>query len=335
MKRVIYISVTVLVLVAVVVLLCRGYMAREYDGEETRLNVGKNFTEERLVEELNCVLGERTGKAVFDIWKLRSGTLGRAHGSYIIKPGDKAYRIAMRLRGGMQDPVNVTIANMRDYERSIDHVASNFEFGANELGEAIDSIAAVNNIDKRNSIAIILPDTYQFYWTASARSVAESMYKEWSRYWNDERVRKAERLGLTPLKVSVIASIVEEESAKSDERPVIARLYLNRLSRGMKLQSDPTVKYAVGDPTLRRILNSHLTVESPYNTYIHEGLPPGPIRMVDKSTIDGVLNAPMHGYIYMCAKEDFSGYHNFAKTLSEHNANASRYHKALNSRGIK
>ncbi|MDE5635479.1 MAG: endolytic transglycosylase MltG, partial [Muribaculaceae bacterium] len=200
---------------------------------------------------------------------------------------------------------------------------------------AIDSIAAKNNIDKECSIAIILPDTYQFYWTASARNVAESMYREWSRYWNDERLRKAGRLGLGPVEVSTLASIVEEESAKTDERPVIARLYLNRLSRGMKLQSDPTVKYAVGDPTLRRILNSHLKVESPYNTYIHDGLPPSPIRMVDKSTIDGVLNAPMHGYIYMCAKEDFSGYHNFAKTLSEHNANAARYHRALNSRGIK
>lgn len=335
MKRFIYISVTVLLLVTVVALLCQGYMAREYDGEATRLNIGKNFTEERLAEELTCVLGERTGTAVFDIWKLRRGTLGRAHGSYIIKPGDKAYRIAMRLRGGMQDPVNVTITNQRDFGRSIDQIASNFEFGADELGIAIDSIVAKNNIDKRGAIAIILPDTYQFYWTASARSVAESMFKEWSLYWNDERVCKAGRLGLSPVEVSILASIVEEESAKTDERPVIARLYLNRLSRGMKLQSDPTVKYAVGDPMLRRILNSHLTIESPYNTYIHSGLPPGPIRMVDKSTIDGVLNAPMHGYIYMCAKEDFSGYHNLAKTLGEHNANAARYHKALNSRGIK
>lgn len=335
MKRIIYISVIFLALAAVAISLCYNYATREYEEDEIRLNIGAGITGQQLGSLLKDKLGEMAGTAVYNIWKLRGGTPGRAHGSYTIRHGDKAYHIAMRIRGGMQDPVNVTIANVRDRDRAIEQIASNFEFETSDLIEAIDSVAASNGIDKSNIIAIILPDTYQYYWTSSARSVAESLFREWKRFWNDERIGKARRIGLEPTEVSTLASIVEEESAKTDERPRIARLYLNRLSRKMKLQSDPTVKYALGDPSLRRILNVHLVVESPYNTYIHEGLPPGPIRMVDKSTIDGVLDAPKHEYLYMCAKEDFSGYHNFAKTLNEHNANAARYHRALNNRGIK
>ncbi len=317
------------------ILLCYNYATRAYEGEEIRLNIGMHITELQLKSELTDVLGKSVGTAVYDIWKLRNGSLSRAHGSYRIKPGDKSYSIAMKIRGGMQDPLNVTVTNQRDRARMLDQIASNFEFGSDALGRAVDSIAAVNGIDSNNAISIILPDTYQYYWTSSAVSVAESLFREWRRYWNDDRINKARRKGLDPVEVSVLASIVEEESSRTDERPVIAGLYLNRLSKGMKLQSDPTVKYAVGDPALRRILNRHLAVESPYNTYLYPGLPPGPIRMADKTTLDAVLNAPEHEYLYMCAREDFSGYHNFARTLSEHNANASRYHKALDSRGIK
>jgi UPF0755 protein len=131
-----------------------------------------------------------------------------------------------------------------------------------------------------------------------------------------------------------VASIVEEETAKSDERPKVARLYLNRLAKGMKLQADPTVKFAVGDFSLQRITGKHIATDSPYNTYRVNGLPPGPIRIVDRRTVDDVLNAPQHGYIYMCAKEDFSGYHNFATDFATHQANARRYQAELNKRNI-
>ena len=156
-----------------------------------------------------------------------------------------------------------------------------------------------------------------------------------NRFWDKSRRSKAARLGLTPAEVATIASIVEEETAKTDEKPKVARLYLNRLQKGIKLQADPTVKFASGDFSLRRITGKHLAIESPYNTYKISGLPPGPIRVPASSTLDAVLNAPNHNYIYMCAKEDFSGYHNFASDYATHQANARRYQAELNRRGIR
>ena len=160
------------------------------------------------------------------------------------------------------------------------------------------------------------------------------MKKEYDVFWNEQRRAKAQEIGLTQVEVAILASIVEEESAVSDEYPTIAGLYINRLKRGMPLQADPTVKFAVGDISLQRILNTHLEVESPYNTYKHIGLPPGPIRIPSIKGLDAVLNYRQHNYLYMCAKEDFSGRHNFAVTLGEHNRNADRYRSQLNKRKI-
>jgi UPF0755 protein len=158
----------------------------------------------------------------------------------------------------------------------------------------------------------------------------------WHRkYWNKERTAKAKAIGFTPLEVATLASIVDEETANTAEMPMVAGLYINRIKRGMLLQADPTVKFALKDPTRKRILNKDLLVESPYNTYKHKGLPPGPIRIPTKQAIESVLNYRKHDYLYMCAKEDFSGTHNFAKTLSEHNANAMKYQQALNKLNIK
>jgi UPF0755 protein len=160
------------------------------------------------------------------------------------------------------------------------------------------------------------------------------MKKEYDRFWTKKRLEKAEEIHLNPVEISILASIVEEETARKSEFPIVAGLYLNRLRKGMRLQADPTVKFAVGDVTLKRILNYHLLVDSPYNTYIHSGLPPGPIRLASIAAIDGVLNYEEHSYIYMCAKEDFSGGHNFAVTLSEHNRNARKYQEALNRKRV-
>ncbi|MDE7125694.1 MAG: endolytic transglycosylase MltG, partial [Muribaculaceae bacterium] len=173
------------------------------------------------------------------------------------------------------------------------------------------------------------------YWTASPAAIVENLVDVRDRFWNDSRSAKARAIGLTPAQVATVASIVEEETAKADERPLVARLYLNRLEKGMPLQADPTVKFSLGEFGLRRITGAHLKVESPYNTYKYKGLPPGPIRIADRSAIDDVLDAPRHNYIYMCAKEDFSGYHNFATDYASHANNARRYRQALDRRGIK
>ena len=182
---------------------------------------------------------------------------------------------------------------------------------------------------------LFIPNTYQVYWDMNIDEFFARMQKEHKRFWNDERIEKAKRTGLTPEQVSTLASIVDEETAKNDEKPMIAGLYINRLKKDMLLQADPTVKFACGDFGLRRILNKHLTVDSPYNTYKYIGLPPGPIRIPSITGIESVLNHTNHDYLYMCAKEDFSGYHNFAKTMSGHLQNAQRYQRELNRRNIK
>ena len=173
------------------------------------------------------------------------------------------------------------------------------------------------------------------YWNVSLDGLMQRMKREHDAYWNADRKQKAAAQGLTPNEVATLASIIDEETANNAEKPMIAGMYLNRLKRGMLLQADPTVKYALKDFTLQRILNRHLEVESPYNTYKYAGLMPGPIRVPSVQAIEAVLNPAQHDYLYMCAKEDFSGTHNFARTLSEHMQNARRYQQALNKLGIK
>ena len=183
-------------------------------------------------------------------------------------------------------------------------------------------------------LTLFIPNTYEVYWNLSAEKLMQRMKREYDAFWTPARLSKAKAVGLTPIEVAVLASIVEEETAAADEYPVVAGLYINRLRRGIPLQADPTVKFAVGDFTLRRILFEHLKVDSPYNTYKHTGLPPGPLRVPSTRSIDAVLNYMKHNYLYMCAKEDFSGRHNFARTLAEHNRNARRYQAELNRRGF-
>ena len=181
---------------------------------------------------------------------------------------------------------------------------------------------------------MFIPNTYEFFWNTSAEKFIVRMHKEYERFWNDARKAKAGKLNLSPAEVVTLASIVEEETVKSSEKSRIAGVYLNRLRKGIMLQADPTVKFAVGDFSIRRILNKHLLVNSPYNTYRFVGLPPGPINYPSSSTVDAVLNAEKHSYLYFCAREDFSGYHNFSSTLKQHNKNATAYRQALSRQGI-
>lgn len=189
--------------------------------------------------------------------------------------------------------------------------------------------------DQQTILALFVPNTYEVWMDVAPRDLMLRLKKENEDFWNDDRLMQAENQALSKVEVITLASIVEQETANDAERPMIAGMYLNRLHKDMLLQADPTVKFAVGDPTLRRILHEHLKTESPYNTYIYKGLPPGPICIPSMASINAVLNPAEHDYLYMCAKEDFSGTHNFAVTLKEHSANAQKYRKALDARGIK
>lgn len=188
--------------------------------------------------------------------------------------------------------------------------------------------------DTNTIVAMFIPNTYEVYWDTSIDKLMNRMKNEYSTFWNESRKAKAKQVGLSPIEVSILASIVEEEATYSDEYPIVAGLYLNRLKRGQRLEADPTVKFALNDFSLRRILYKHLEVESPYNTYRNEGLPPGPIRVPSIKGIDATLSPQDHKYLFMCAKEDLSGRHNFATTHAEHVRNAARYQRALNEKKI-
>lgn len=185
------------------------------------------------------------------------------------------------------------------------------------------------------AVCLFIPNTYEVYWTMSADQLFARMYKEYQRFWNEDRLAKAKQLGLTPAEVATLASIVASETNKKDEHPIIASLYMNRLRKGIALQACPTVIFAVGDFSLRRVLKRHLRIESPYNTYTHRGLPPGPIRLARPDVIDAVLNAPKTDYLYMCANPDFSGTHVFSSTYAKHSAIARQYQRELNHRKVK
>lgn len=247
-------------------------------------------------------------------------------GNYVVRPGDSMREMWRRLLSGNQTPVRIVVP-----------AARTFGPVAGALGRTLmaDSTAFAAVLNRPEQMAQLIPNTYEVYWTMTPNDFLKRMEKEYERYWNADRRAKAEAQGLTPAEVATLASIVDEETAQNTEKPLVAGLYLNRLHKGMLLQADPTVKYAVGDPSLRRILFDHLNVESPYNTYLHPGLPPTPIRIPSVQALEAVLNPAKHSYLYMCAREDFSGFHNFAFTLKEHNANARRYQAALNARGIR
>lgn len=261
----------------------------------------------------------------------------RVHpGLYELKPGMSNFQLIRRLRSGLQTPVKLTFNNVRTIEElagkfSRQLMADSTAFLTSFQDSMwLDSMKFTPN----NAVCIFIPDTYEVWWNINPEKLRNKFVDSWTYFWNDKRKEEASRIKLSPVEVSILASIVEEETKKVDEMPKVAGLYLNRLRIEMPLQADPTVKFAVGDFTIRRILLEHTRIQSPYNTYLNIGLPPGPIRLPSKVAIEATLQAMRHTYIYMCAKDDFSGYHAFATTYQQHQNNAVKYRQALNKRGI-
>lgn len=235
-------------------------------------------------------------------------------------------------------PVRVTFNNQERLENFVGRIASQIEPDSVQLLQAFKepTFLKENGFTEETVFTMLLPNTFEFYWNTSAVKFRDQMAKEYFRFWNDERKAKAEKLGLTPVEVSILASIVQKETAKVEERPRVAKVYLNRMNVGMPLQADPTVIYAYKlssndfNQVIKRVYYKHLEVDSPYNTYRNVGLPPGPIFMPDVNAIDAVLNPEQHDFIYFCASVERFGYHEFATTLEQHNVNAKKYAAWLN-----
>ncbi|MDN4166358.1 endolytic transglycosylase MltG [Cytophagales bacterium LB-30] len=253
-------------------------------------------------------------------------------GRYLLKANMNNLDAIRLLRSGVQAPINLTFNTIRTKTDLAAKITTPLAISQEEFLQLLEdeSVAKSYGFTSESIMAMFIPNTYQVYWTISAKDLFERMHTEYKAFWNEERKQKAEAIGLSPVEVSILASIVQAESSKYDESPVIAGVYLNRLKRGIPLQADPTLVFAAGDFTIQRVLNKHKEINSPYNTYKFAGLPPGPINLPDIRSIDAVLNYQSHKYLYFCAKDDFSGYHTFATNLIDHMKNAQRYQDALN-----
>jgi UPF0755 protein len=257
-------------------------------------------------------------------------------GRYKLNKGMNNRTLINKIKAGNQEPVNLKYQNLRRKEDFAGYLSKQLEPDSATFIKLLDSAELVQQygFTKENIYTMFIPNTYQMYWNTPAMEFFKKMNSEYTKFWTAERKKKAEALNLTPIQVSVLASIVDGEAIYDKEMPIIAGLYLNRLSKGIRLQADPTVIFANNDFTVKRVTFALLHVDSKYNTYKYAGLPPGPVMMPSIKAIDAVLNKDNNNYLYMCAKEDFSGYHNFAETKAQHEINARKYRQALNDRKI-
>lgn len=257
-------------------------------------------------------------------------------GKYKLKDGMSNRQLLTMLRSGLQEPVKLVFNSIRFKADFASVISRQIEADSTSIMRLLnkDSFLSEYGFNSKDVAAMLIPNTYEMYWNTDAEEFFKRMHKEYRKFWNEARMKKSVSIGLSPVDISILASIVEEETQKNDEKRVIAGVYVNRLKKNMLLQADPTVRFAYGDFTIKRILNKYKETDSPYNTYKYIGLPPGPICIPSIPSLEAVLNYQKHEYLYFCAREDFSGYHNFARTIEQHNKNAQKYQAALTKAGI-
>ena len=297
------------------------------DGKDVSLYIPTNSDYKYVRNEIYS-LNVLKSKKAFDWLAKKSHYNEKVHaGRYILTDGMTNQQLVNMLRMGHQTPVKVVFNNMRTVEQLAGRISEQIEADSTSIIEEI-----LNN--EEVDATTFIPNTYEFYWNTDAEDFVAKMIVEHDRFWNETRLNKAKSLKLTPRQVSILASIVDKETRKVSEMPRIAGVYINRLNKRWPLQADPTLVFAIGDYNIRRVLDVHKKIDSPYNTYKYPGLPPGPICIPSIAAIDAVLDAEKHNYFYFCAKDDLSGYHVFASNINEHNRNAERYRKALNKNKI-
>lgn len=328
MKRYFWLSCGILVLLLVAWVLLFIPNVRT---EQIAFFIPKNATFPQLMDSLkkhDVLKNQTTFKIASKVLLYKNVRTGK----YVMGKEMSNFNLLMMLRRGQHYPVKFTFNNVRTKEQLMNKLSKYyFLFEWQDLYQLLNDRPFLEKyqLTPETAIAVFIPNTYEFYYDITAVDFFEKMFHYYQEFWNEKRVGEAEELGLTPMEIITLASIVEEENFKEKEKAIIAGLYINRLRANMPLQADPTIKFAVGDFSIKRVLNEHLTVESPYNTYKYKGLPPGPIRIPVPSTVDSVLHYTHHNYLYMCAKEDFSGTHNFTSNYQEHLRNAARYRAAL------
>lgn len=285
-----------------------------------------------IVKQKNIIIDTETFAWVAKRMKYKNVKPGK----YKITKGMSNVELIRMLRAGKQEPVKLQYQNIRLKKNFAGYIGTQLEIDSTQFLSMLDSMDLLRTLgfDEDNIFCMFIPNTYEFYWNTSADKFITKMHDEYGKFWNEERKNKAKKIGLSPIEVSILASIVDQEALVNSELKRVAGVYMNRLNRGMKLEADPTVIYAIGDFSIKRVLNRMLKCNSPYNTYMYNGLPPGPICMPSVAAIDGVLSYEKHNYIYFCAKEDFSGYHNFANNITDHQNNARKFQQALTKRRI-
>jgi UPF0755 protein len=338
-KRSIIISIIVGVCVLVGIaaaLFYKTFMAENVRNRDVTVIVPPGATFEQVMDTLrkhDVLKSEATFRKTADVLKYRTIRIGK----YDISGCRTNLDLVRLLRRGQHYPVKFTFNNVRTADQLVERVGHKFFFEPEELSALLHDRTYMQRfgLSDTTAVCLFIPNTYDIYYDITAEDFLNRMNSYYEQFWDDNRRKTAGEIGLTPVQVATLASIVEEENMRPSEKAIIAGLYINRLNKGMLLQSDPTVKFALGDFARQRILNADLQVDSPYNTYKYAGLPPGPIRIPEASTMDSVLHYRHHDYLYMCAKEDFSGYHNFTASAAVHAQNAARYRAALNARNIK
>jgi UPF0755 protein len=310
--------------------------AARVDAEDPYLYIKTGWSRADLLKHLNET-GVIKDTASFNWVADQKSFMTPKAGKYRLRDGMSNNSLINLLRSGQQVPVQLTFNSIRTLEDLAGRVASQIEADSLDLLNTFRSsqIQAKYGFDSRTFLGMFIPNTYELYWNTSAEGFVARMAKEFKRFWTEERMTKARKLGLSQSEVAILASIVQaEQMSRPDERAKVAGLYINRLRKGMRLQSDPTLIFALGDFSIKRVLNKHKELNSPYNTYLKAGLPPGPINLPEIASLEAVLNYESHSYLYMCAKADFSGYHHFSRNLSQHNVYAREYQRELNRRRI-
>jgi UPF0755 protein len=315
----------------------RYFGVNVYTGDKTAIvYIPTGSSYERVLDSLKLKVSVRSWK-VFNWIAEKKRYPGHIRpGKYVVDKDMSYTNLINMLRSGRQTPVNITFKNFRSVYQLAGKIGGHIETDSAGIAAFLSDPENYKNdgFTRENVISVFIPNTYQFYWNTSPGGLYSRMLKEYRKFWNNERLGKARGENLTSIEVSILASIIDDEVVKAEEKPRIAGVYLNRLKRGIPLQACPTIKYALNDFTITRVLKKHLLINSPYNTYRHNGFPPGPIGCATVEGLDAVLNAEKHDYIYFAAKPDFSGYHNFSRTLAEHNRYAAEYQKELDKRKI-